>query len=78
MYSKDFKYKMAKKHTHYHKNGSIWAKGFLDDEKMEGYWQWFRKDGTKMRAGNFKAGKQVGKWVTYDKKGKVVKVTQMK
>ena len=39
------------------------------------YWEWFRKKGSIMRSGNFKKGKQVGKWTTYDKTGEVVKVT---
>ena len=64
-----------KKYIHYHNDGSIWAKGFMAGETMEGYWEWFRKDGTKMRSGNFLSNKQVGKWTTYDKKGRVVKVT---
>ena len=46
--------------------------------KMEGYWEWFRKDGSLMRAGNFSKGKQVDEWVTYDKKGNKVKVTKLK
>ncbi len=68
-------------HIVYHKNGSIWAKGKMTNGKMEGYWEWFRKPakkggaGTIMRSGHFKADKQVGKWTTYDKNGKVVKVT---
>ena len=41
----------------------------------EGRWEWFRKKGTKMRSGYFKNGKQVGKWTTYDRKGKAFKVT---
>ncbi len=65
-----------KKHTHYHNDGTLWAKGFMAGNKMEGKWAWFRKDGSKMRAGSFKAGKQTGKWTTYDKKGKVVKITK--
>ncbi len=64
-----------KKHIHYHKDGSIWAIGFMNDDKIDGYWEWFRKDGAKMRSGYFKMGKQVGEWTTYDKKGNVVKVT---
>jgi antitoxin component YwqK of YwqJK toxin-antitoxin module len=64
-----------KKHIEYHKDGSIWAKGNMFDGKCEGYWEWFRKDGTKMRSGYFKKGKQIGKWITYDKKGKEFKVT---
>ncbi|MES2953107.1 MAG: hypothetical protein V4674_00920 [Patescibacteria group bacterium] len=67
-----------KKHIHYHKDGSVWAKGFMRGEHMEGYWEWFRKDGSKMRSGHFEKNKQVGEWSTYDKDGKVVKVTRMK
>ncbi len=39
----------VKDHFHYHKDGTIWAKGQLIDGVMTGYWEWFRKDGTKMR-----------------------------
>ncbi|MES2014358.1 MAG: hypothetical protein V4437_00895 [Patescibacteria group bacterium] len=67
----------TKKYTHYHKDGSVWAKGSIRNSKMEGKWVWFRKDGTKMRAGTFAKGKQTGKWTTYDKTGKAVKVTEM-
>ena len=68
----------AKKHIHYHKDGSIWAKGNLVDGQMDGYWEWFRKDGSKMRSGHFERGKQTGEWITYDKKGKKYKVTLKK
>jgi antitoxin component YwqK of YwqJK toxin-antitoxin module len=44
---------------------------------MSGHWEWFRKDGTKMRSGSFKEGRQVGVWKTFDRKGKVVKETTM-
>lgn len=64
-------------HIKYHRDGSVWAKGKTIDRVMEGYWEWFRKDGSKMRSGHFKSGKQVGKWITYTKEGKVVKVTDM-
>ncbi len=62
----------------YHNDGSIWAKGKMINGTPEEYWEWFRKDGTIMRSGHFKKGKQVGEWITYDKKGEVYKVTQMK
>ena len=62
-------------YTKYHKDGSVWAKGEVIDDLMEGYWEWFRKDGTKMRSGHFKNGQQVGEWITYDSKGRVYKVT---
>lgn len=59
----------------YHKDGSVWAKGKMVAGKCEGYWEWFRVDGSRMRSGHFKNNKQVGEWTTYDKKGKVVKIT---
>jgi antitoxin component YwqK of YwqJK toxin-antitoxin module len=45
---------------------------------MVGYWEWYRKDGSKMRSGSFEDGEQAGEWTTYDKTGAVVKVTKMK
>jgi antitoxin component YwqK of YwqJK toxin-antitoxin module len=45
---------------------------------LTGYWEWFRKDGTKMRSGYFEKGEQVGEWTTYDKNGQVYKVTHIK
>lgn len=62
----------------YHKDGSIWAKGQMADGMLDGYWEWFRKDGTKMRSGYFEKGNQVGEWITYDKQGKVYKTTNMR
>lgn len=64
--------------TQYHKDGSVWAKGRVEDAIPTGYWEWFRKDGTKLRSGYFEAGKQVGEWTTYDRRGEVYKVTRMK
>ena len=72
--------KMAgvREHVVYHKDGSLWAKGQLKGDVMTGYWEWFRKDGTKMRTGTFENGEQSGEWTTYDRKGHVVKVTKVK
>lgn len=69
---------VAKPHVHYHRDGSIWAKGKLIDGVPTGYWEWFRKDGSTMRTRHFEKGKQIGEWTTYDRKGRVVKVTRMK
>lgn len=69
---------MKQQHIAYHKDGSIWAKGEMENGVCVGYWEWFRKDGTKMRSGYFdEKGKQVGKWTTYDKNGEVFKITSM-
>lgn len=65
-------------HIQRHKDGSLWARGPLVDGLPSGYWEWFRKDGTRLRSGHFEAGEQVGEWTTYDKQGKVYKVTQIK
>ena len=68
----------ATKYTHYHKDGSVWAKGNMKSGKMHGYWEWIRKDGSMMRSGHFLAGLQIGKWTTYARNGKIVKVTVFK
>lgn len=68
----------TKEHIHYHKNGSIWAKGQMAGDLCVGYWEWFRLDGTIMRSGHFENGQQTGQWTTYDKKGEVYKVTTIK
>ena len=68
----------AKIFIHYHKDGSIWAKGKMLNGEMHGYWEWYRKDGVIMRSGNFDKGKQIGEWITYDKNGKKYKIAKMK
>jgi antitoxin component YwqK of YwqJK toxin-antitoxin module len=68
----------GKIHIEYHRDGSIWAKGRLINDTPTGYWEWFRKDGTKMRSGYFERGRQIGEWTTFDKRGCIVKVTAIK
>ncbi len=68
---------MRVKHTKLHKDGSIWATGYLLDGKMDGFWKFYRKDGTKMRTGYFNKGLQTKDWMTYDKTGKLVKKTTL-
>jgi antitoxin component YwqK of YwqJK toxin-antitoxin module len=64
--------------TEFHKDGSVCAKGRKLDGELHGYWEWFRKDGTRKRSGSFDRGVQVGEWTTYDAEGDVYKVTTMK
>ncbi len=60
----------------YHANGkTVWSKGKIVDGKTNGYWEWYRKNGTLKRSGYFDMGKQVGEWITYNTNGKVYKVT---
>jgi uncharacterized protein YdhG (YjbR/CyaY superfamily) len=70
--------KLKKEHIVYHKDGSIWAKGKIVAGVPDGYWEWFRKEGSKMRSGYFAKGKQVGVWTTYDRAGKPFRATEMK
>lgn len=63
-------------YTHHHKDGSLWAEGAMLDGEPHGFWQWYRRDGTKLRSGTFERGRQVGEWTTYDRAGAVYKVTR--
>jgi len=63
----------------YHANGkTIWSKGKMKDSTPNGYWEWYRPDGTLKRSGTFKNGEPDGTWTTYDSKGKVYKITEKK
>ena len=60
----------------YHANGKTrWSKGKVVDGQPDGYWEWYRIDGTLKRSGHFKLGGAVGEWITYNDKGEVHKVT---
>lgn len=60
----------------YHANGkTIWSKGKMVDDQPDGYWEWYRADGTMKRSGYFDMGDPVGEWVTYDSKGHKYKTT---
>jgi antitoxin component YwqK of YwqJK toxin-antitoxin module len=62
----------------YHANGkTIWSKGKTINGIPDGYWEWYRVDGTLKRSGYFAKSKQAGSWTTYDSKGKVYKVTKL-
>ncbi len=59
----------------YYDNGNVRFRGANMDGQMHGPWEFFRKDGSLMRAGSFDRGRQVGAWRTYDRIGTVVKET---
>ncbi len=67
----------ANEHVEHHRDGSVRARGPLKWGKPDGYWEWFRVDGTRLRSGFFSAGEQVGEWTTYDRAGAPYKVTSM-
>ena len=60
----------------YHANGvTRWSKGKAVNGQPDGYWEWYRPDGTLKRSGHFNKGEAVGEWTTYNDKGEVHKVT---
>jgi hypothetical protein len=63
----------------YHANGlTRWSKGKVIDGHAEGYYEWYRIDGTLKRSGHFIKSEPVGEWITYDAKGEPYKITQKK
>ena len=63
----------------YHANSNtMWSKGKMKNDLPDGYWVWYRKDGSVKRSGYFKEGIQVGVWTTYDESGQIHKTTIMK
>jgi antitoxin component YwqK of YwqJK toxin-antitoxin module len=56
-------------------DGGVRYRGFQLDGQMHGAWEFFRKDGSLMRSGEFDRGQQVGTWRTFDRAGRVVKET---
>ena len=47
-------------------------KGDYLEGEMHGPWEFFRKDGSLMRSGEFNRGAQVGIWRTFDRAGNLV------
>ena len=56
-------------------SNSIWSKGKIVDGQPDGYWEWYRTDGTIKRSGHFEDGEPVGEWITYDSEGEKYKTT---
>jgi antitoxin component YwqK of YwqJK toxin-antitoxin module len=56
----------------FYENGLPRFKGDYLEGEMHGPWEFFRKDGSLMRSGEFNRGIQVGIWRTYDRAGNLV------
>ncbi len=59
-------------------NGGVRFRGANLDGQMHGPWEFFRLDGSLLRAGTFDRGRQVGVWRSYDRSGAIVKETRFK
>jgi hypothetical protein len=62
-------------HVERHRDGSVRARGPVVEGHPDGYWEWFRLDGTRLRSGHFDRGRDVGEWITYDRSGAPYTVT---
>jgi antitoxin component YwqK of YwqJK toxin-antitoxin module len=62
--------------TVHYANGNVKHRGAHLEGEMHGHWEFYRLDGSLMRAGSFDHGRQVGLWQTFDRTGKVVKETR--
>ena len=62
----------------FYDNGLPRFKGEYLDGEMHGFWEFFLFFLTLMRSGAFDRGVQVGVWKTFDREGKLVKVTTFK
>ena len=56
----------------FYENGLPRFKGDYQGGEMHGPWEFFRKDGSLMRSGEFNQGIQIGIWRTFDRAGKLV------
>lgn len=57
--------------TYFFKNGEVKAFGKSVNDKMQGEWMFYREPGQLWQIGNFKDHLKHGKWVRYDKEGKL-------
>ncbi|MBF8291108.1 MAG: hypothetical protein HW391_2076 [Chloroflexi bacterium] len=62
----------------YYATGALQSRGFTLDGLMHGAWEFYRKDGSVMRTGQFDRGRQVGVWHTFDRAGRLVKETSFR
>ncbi len=63
---------MSKEISPFYENGLPRFRGEYLEGEMHGPWEFFRKDGSLMRSGEFDKGVQIGIWRTFDRAGKLV------
>ncbi len=63
---------MSKEISPFYENGLPRFKGEYLGDEMHGPWEFYRKDGSLMRSGEFDNGQQVGIWRTFDRGGKLI------
>ena len=63
---------VSKEISPFYENGLPRFRGDYLDGEMHGFWEFYRKDGSLMRSGEFDRGIQTGTWRTFDRNGMVV------
>ena len=58
--------------TQLYANGKVKHRGARLEGEMHGPWEFYRLDGSLMRAGAFDRGRQVGVWRTHARDGSLV------
>ncbi len=59
----------------FYDNGFLKHRGRIKNGEMHGAWEFYRRDGSRLRSGRFAQGEQVGRWTTYDRSGSAHRVT---
>jgi antitoxin component YwqK of YwqJK toxin-antitoxin module len=59
-------------------NGRVRFRGANLGGQVHGPWEFYRADGSLMRAGSLERGKQIGVWRAFDRSGAIVKETHFK
>jgi antitoxin component YwqK of YwqJK toxin-antitoxin module len=59
----------------FYDNGFLKHRGRIKSGEMHGAWEFYRRDGSRLRSGRFAQGEQVGPWTTYDRSGNPHRVT---
>jgi uncharacterized protein YdhG (YjbR/CyaY superfamily) len=59
----------------FYDNGFLKHRGRIKSDEMHGAWEFYRRDGSRLRSGRFAQGEQVGPWTTYDRSGNPHRVT---
>ena len=57
--------KKSCEYLEFYDNGYLKSKGKYKDGQMHGNWEFYRRDGSLMRAGRLEKGEPVGKWETF-------------
>jgi antitoxin component YwqK of YwqJK toxin-antitoxin module len=63
---------MSNEISPFYENGLPRFRGEYLEGEMHGPWEFYRKDGSLMRSGEFDKGVQIGIWRTFDRAGKLV------